>query len=195
MPTDSTAQAAPGATPDVIDDIRVIGNRRIPKETVLARLYSHRGDTYDPITVERDFNSLWNTGYFANVRIEREDTPKGVILNVYVTGEADHSRDQSQRLEFRLLVRRAGPLQEGKGRTDGREPIRSDQGRARRRGAARVARRAWPPVRRREGRRQENSAGLGLDQPQYQGRTDGQGGQDRVHRQRATIPRAIFAAR
>ena len=82
---DASPQAAPGTTPDVIDDIRVIGNRRIPKETVLARLYSHRGDTYDPITVERDFNSLWNTGYFANVRIEREDTPKGVILNIYVT--------------------------------------------------------------------------------------------------------------
>ncbi len=79
-----SAQAAPGATPEVIDDIRVIGNRRIPKETVLARLYSHRGDTYDPITVERDFNSLWNTGYFSNVRIEREDTPKGVTLNIYV---------------------------------------------------------------------------------------------------------------
>ena len=51
---------------------------------MLARLYSHRGDTYDPITVERDFNSLRNTGYFSNVRIEREDTPKGVILNIYV---------------------------------------------------------------------------------------------------------------
>src|SRR5277367_5523395 len=73
-----------GSTPEVIDDIRVIGNRRIPKETVLARLYSHRGDPYDPATVERDFNSLWNTGYFSNIRIEREDTPKGVILNIYV---------------------------------------------------------------------------------------------------------------
>ncbi len=81
---DSTVQAAPGATPEVIDDIRVIGNRRIPKETVLARLYSHRGDAYDPITVERDFNSLWNTGYFSNVRIEREDTSKGITLNIYV---------------------------------------------------------------------------------------------------------------
>jgi outer membrane protein insertion porin family len=77
-------QAATGTTPEVVDDIRVVGNRRIPKETVLARLYTHRGDTYDPTTVERDFNSLWNTGYFANVRIEREDTPKGVILNIYV---------------------------------------------------------------------------------------------------------------
>ena len=34
--------------------------------------------------MERDFNSLWNTGYFENVRIEREDTPKGVVLDIYV---------------------------------------------------------------------------------------------------------------
>ena len=47
-----------------IEQIRVIGNRRIPKETVLARLFTHVGDTYDPISIERDFNSLWNTGYF-----------------------------------------------------------------------------------------------------------------------------------
>ena len=38
-----------------------------------------------PISVERDFNSLWNTGYFENLRIEREDTEKGIILDVYVT--------------------------------------------------------------------------------------------------------------
>ncbi len=67
-----------------IDSIRVIGNRRIPKETVLARLFTHPGDTYDPISIERDFNSLWNTGYFEDLRIEREDTEKGIILNVFV---------------------------------------------------------------------------------------------------------------
>src|ERR1700722_6522678 len=53
----------------------VIGNRRIPKESVLARLFSRQGDLYDPTIVERDFNSLWNTGYFETVRIERVDTP------------------------------------------------------------------------------------------------------------------------
>jgi outer membrane protein insertion porin family len=67
-----------------VDQIRVIGNRRIPKETILARLFTHIGDQYDPISVERDFNSLWNTGYFENLRIEREDTDKGVILDVIV---------------------------------------------------------------------------------------------------------------
>jgi outer membrane protein insertion porin family len=67
-----------------IEQIRVVGNRRIPKETVLARLFTHVGDTYDPISIERDFNSLWNTGYFEDLRIEREDSEKGVILNIYL---------------------------------------------------------------------------------------------------------------
>ncbi len=68
----------------------VIGNRRIPKESVLARLFSHQGDLFDPAIVERDFNSLWNTGYFETVRIERADapatanTPACVQLYVYV---------------------------------------------------------------------------------------------------------------
>jgi outer membrane protein insertion porin family len=78
------AIAASAQQPQTVDQIRVIGNRRIPKETVLARLFTHIGDTYDPVSVERDFNSLWNTGYFENLRIEREDSEKGVILNVYV---------------------------------------------------------------------------------------------------------------
>ena len=67
-----------------VEQIRVIGNRRIPKETVLARLFTHPGDTYDPVSIERDFNSLWNTGYFDDLRIEREDSEKGIILNIYL---------------------------------------------------------------------------------------------------------------
>ena len=70
---------------NTIHQIRVIGQRRIPKETILARMFTHSGDQYDPISVERDFNSLWNTGYFENLRIEREDTDKGIILDIYVT--------------------------------------------------------------------------------------------------------------
>jgi outer membrane protein insertion porin family len=80
-------ESASAASSDVgrkIVEIRVIGSRRIPKETILARMYSHVNDAYDPLTVERDFNSLWNTGYFEDVRIEKEDTPQGVILDVYV---------------------------------------------------------------------------------------------------------------
>jgi len=78
------ATPAAAQTSDTISQIRVIGNRRIPKETILARMFTHEGDTYDPISIERDFNSLWNTSYFEDLRIEREDSEKGVILNVFV---------------------------------------------------------------------------------------------------------------
>ncbi len=80
----SSARSALAQTADTIAQIRVIGNRRIPKETILARMFTHEGDTYDPISIERDFNSLWNTGYFEDLRIEREDSEKGILLNVFV---------------------------------------------------------------------------------------------------------------
>ena len=79
-----SAAAALAQQSQTIESIRVIGNRRIPKETLLARLFTHPGDTYDPISIERDFNSLWNTSYFDDVRIEREDSEKGIILNIFV---------------------------------------------------------------------------------------------------------------
>jgi outer membrane protein insertion porin family len=70
--------------PQTLCQPQVIGNRRIPKESVLARLFSHPGDLYDPQVVERDFNSLWNTGYFDDVRIEKVETPKCTQLVIYV---------------------------------------------------------------------------------------------------------------
>jgi outer membrane protein insertion porin family len=72
------------ATSQVLCQPEVIGNRRIPKDSVLARMSSHQGDPYDSATVERDFNSIWNTAYFENVRIERVDTPACVQIVVYV---------------------------------------------------------------------------------------------------------------
>jgi outer membrane protein insertion porin family len=69
---------------DVIVEVQVHGNRRIPAETIKARIFTHAGDVYDPAAIERDFNSLWNTGYFQDIRFEREQTPKGWILHIYV---------------------------------------------------------------------------------------------------------------
>ena len=69
---------------DVITEIVVHGNRRIPAETVRARVFTRPGDVYDPAAIERDFNSLWNTGYFEDIRFEREQTPKGWRIHIYV---------------------------------------------------------------------------------------------------------------
>ena len=68
----------------VIEQIVIQGNRRIPAETIRARMFTKAGDVYDQQALERDFNSLWNTGYFDDLRIEREASAKGWIIHVYV---------------------------------------------------------------------------------------------------------------
>ncbi len=65
------------AQTDVISEITVHGNRRIPAETIKARIFTKSGDIYDTAALERDFNSVWNTGYFEDIKILREQTPKG----------------------------------------------------------------------------------------------------------------------
>ncbi|MGD0469302.1 MAG: outer membrane protein assembly factor BamA [Terriglobales bacterium] len=69
---------------DLIVGIVIHGNRRIPADTVKARIFSKVGDIYDTAAIERDFNALWNTGYFEDIRFEREQSAKGWILHIYL---------------------------------------------------------------------------------------------------------------
>ena len=69
---------------DVVSEITVTGNRRIPAETIRARIFTKPGDIYDSAALERDFSSLWNTGYFQDIKFLREQTPKGWRLIVQV---------------------------------------------------------------------------------------------------------------
>ena len=69
---------------DLIVGIQVHGNRRIPAETVKARIFTKVGDVYDTAALERDFNALWNAGYFEDIRFEREQSAKGWILHIYL---------------------------------------------------------------------------------------------------------------
>src|SRR6202522_3215165 len=76
---------APGfGQQDLIVGIVVHGNRRIPSDTVKGRMFSKVGDVYDQAAIERDFNALWNTGYFEDIRFEREQSDKGWILHIYL---------------------------------------------------------------------------------------------------------------
>ncbi len=72
------------AQTDVISEISVTGNRRIPADTIKARIFTKAGDVYDTAALERDFNSVWNTGYFEDIKFMREQTPKGWRIIVQV---------------------------------------------------------------------------------------------------------------
>ena len=77
LPTRATAQ-------ELIQEIQIHGNRRIPAETIRARIFTRAGDVYEEAALQRDFNSLWNTGFFEDVRFEREEAPKGWRVHIYV---------------------------------------------------------------------------------------------------------------
>jgi outer membrane protein insertion porin family len=72
------------AQQELVESIEIHGNRRIPAETIRAHLFTRAGDVYDPAALERDFNSLWNTNYFDDLRFERERSAKGWRIHVYV---------------------------------------------------------------------------------------------------------------
>ena len=72
------------AQSDVVSEINVTGNRRIPAETIRARIFTKAGDIYDASAMERDFNSLWNTGYFEDIKFTREQTEKGWRIIILV---------------------------------------------------------------------------------------------------------------
>lgn len=60
----------------VIDRIEFIGNRRIRTDTLKARIFSREGDPYNEDTLRRDFQALWNTQFFEDVKLRVEDSPK-----------------------------------------------------------------------------------------------------------------------
>jgi outer membrane protein insertion porin family len=72
----------------VISNIEFQGNRRVQRDTLLARIFSRKGDPFSEEGVRRDFQALWNTQFFEDVRLEVEDDPNqafGKILIFYVT--------------------------------------------------------------------------------------------------------------
>jgi len=70
------SQQAPNTQPQfVIERIEFIGNRRIRSDTLKARIFSREGDPYNEETLRRDFQALWNTQFFEDVKLRVEDSP------------------------------------------------------------------------------------------------------------------------
>jgi len=65
----STPAEAQSAT---IREIRVEGNRRVEPETVRSYLQFSVGDNYDAFKVDQSIKSLFQTGLFSDVRIDRQ---------------------------------------------------------------------------------------------------------------------------
>jgi outer membrane protein insertion porin family len=58
-----------------IERIEFIGNRRVRNDTLKARIFSRENDAYNEETLRRDFQALWNTQFFEDVKLRVEDAP------------------------------------------------------------------------------------------------------------------------
>lgn len=67
-----------------VEAVEFRGIRRIPRDSLLARIFTRPGDPYEPEALRRDFHILWNTGYFDDLHVEAEDGQKGKIVRFVV---------------------------------------------------------------------------------------------------------------
>src|SRR6516164_5933837 len=58
-----------------VERIDFEGNRRIRRDTLQARIFTRAGDPYNEETLRRDFQALWNTQFFEDVKLEVQDSP------------------------------------------------------------------------------------------------------------------------
>src|SRR5208282_112267 len=70
-------QSNPAQVQEFIQRIDWEGLRRIRRDTVKARIFSRENDPYNEETLRRDFQALWNTQFFEDVKLRVEDSPDG----------------------------------------------------------------------------------------------------------------------
>lgn len=69
---------------DLIATIEVRGNEILDDDVVLMRMKIHPGEPYDPRTINAELKNLYELGYFDDIQMATEDTPKGKTLIVTV---------------------------------------------------------------------------------------------------------------
>jgi outer membrane protein insertion porin family len=93
------AASAPGQTAAVIDRIEFEGNRLIRAETLTARIFTRVGGPYREEGLRRDFQALWNTQFFEDIRLEVQNDPNrpnGKIVIFHVV-----ERPTIRKIEYR----------------------------------------------------------------------------------------------
>jgi len=64
----------------IIEDVRVRGNRRIPTDTIKYNIQTKPGQAMKAATIDRDVKALYSLGYFDDIRVEAETGVRGPIV-------------------------------------------------------------------------------------------------------------------
>src|SRR5207302_3272420 len=81
--------------PRVVENVDVIGNRRLRKDDIIYYIQTRTGDTYNPAQVERDLQTILALGFFdkTETRVTIEDGPRGGVIVTFNVKELPIVRD------------------------------------------------------------------------------------------------------
>src|SRR5256714_450626 len=91
-----SAQQPPAQQPQrVVEDVDIIGNRRLRKEDILYYIQTRQGDVYNPDRVALDLQTILSLGFFDKVgtRVTTEDAPRGGVRVLFEVRELPIIRD------------------------------------------------------------------------------------------------------
>ena len=169
-----------------IERIDFEGNRRIRRDTLQARIFSRVGDPYNEETLRRDFQALWNTQFFEDVKLRSGRRGKAQRENHRFSSEraAGDPPDSLRRHPLDFRIGHSGSIQGEKSRAHGRKPVRSHAHQESGSGAEGIAGRTWPAVR-------DGDTGVRTDRVEQRGdpgvqdrrRAEGQGRENKIHRE------------
>ncbi len=84
QPDDSPQAVQQQQKPAIIERIDFNGNRRVRNDTLKARIFSRENDVYNEETLRRDFQALWNTQFFEDVKLRVEESPDRADAKIIV---------------------------------------------------------------------------------------------------------------
>ena len=75
---------------NIVEEVRFRGQRKVPQDTLRGLIFTKKGDVYDEEAVHRDFMSLWNSGRFDDLRVEKEKGPNGGVVLTFRCHRTPH---------------------------------------------------------------------------------------------------------
>jgi len=69
---------------EIIEKIKIEGNQKVSRDTVLFYMKSKENSDFSDEQLKRDFKTLWETGFFADISIDSQDGTNGKIVVITV---------------------------------------------------------------------------------------------------------------
>src|SRR5437870_1069101 len=81
--------------PRLVENVDVLGNRRLRKDDIIYYIQTRAGDTFNPAQVERDLQTILALGFFdkTETRVTLEDGPRGGVIVTFNVKELPIIRD------------------------------------------------------------------------------------------------------